>query len=203
MAANTDYSVVEAIFGPELVRERLLARLEYTTRRVVLSAPMNERFIQHVETAQWLDYFCENTLSIERQLAQAYGKSLFPLFVMRPVVSSALAVPVTKRYFRGPLDVKHLLKRVLKKRLPKYPINQRKCATGLPFDRYYTAGPLSDIWTRYRMPDFIEGKIRERVTDHPSQVTWNAITYAIWEYRVVRNPHLKPVPSTFTSTWTF
>ena len=102
-------------------------------------------------------------------------------------------MPAKDRYVKG-LHGKWVLKEILKKRVPSYPIGQRKLATGLPFERYYTGGPLTGIWEKYEMPDFIEPGFRDAVTDKPSAVTFNAIAHAIWSERIEKNANLEPLP---------
>jgi hypothetical protein len=178
----------------------MIERLDYAARRVRLFAPREERFSRHVELDQWLEIFSDPMLP-DRHLANAYGKTVFTPYAAGSVVRRALEVPVGQRYVRG-LQAKHLLKQVLKGRLPRYPINQRKLGTGLPFERYYTRGPLSKIWERYEVPELFRGDARQRLVTHPSQTTWNAITWAIWQEQVVRNPALAPIPGSRTLEWT-
>ena len=195
----TDYPLVEKIFGPELVRDRLSANLDYAFARVALSAPKGRTFLRNLETARWLGTFDDVVLP-QRHLAHAYGKSVVSPFAAPGVIASVLAVPLARRYLHG-LQDKYLLKRLLERRLPGYPVNQRKRSTALPFARYYRRGPLSGVWDRYPLPDFIEAALRRRVVEDASDLTWNAITWAIWQERVARNPDLEPVSGTRILSW--
>jgi hypothetical protein len=85
---------------------------------------------------------------------------------------------------------------MLSQRLPDYPVNQRKNATGLPFERFYRDGPLKGIWDRYEVPEFFPAASRAAMIDTPSPVTWYAISHAIWSERVERNADLTPLPAT-------
>jgi asparagine synthase (glutamine-hydrolysing) len=195
----TDPELAEAIFGPERVRDRLVANWDYMVGRVVLAAPANDLFLRHLEAARWIGAL-DDVILPQRHLAQAKGKAVVSPFAAQEVVASALAVPIGQRYLRG-LQDKYLLKRLLKRRLPGYPVNQRKLSTELPFARYYTDGPLAEVWERYALPDFIYGRLRGRIVEEPSWVTWNAITWAIWSARVARNPELEGIPTSRRLAW--
>jgi hypothetical protein len=125
----------------------------------------------------------------------AHGKSLVIPFLARPGVSSAMQVPVSRRYIKR-LQSKYLLKSLLHKRLPKYPAYQRKGATLLPFAEFYTAGPLSRVWERFQMPDWCEGQARDRLLNVPDNMAKSTVTWAIWEQSVLRNPILKLIDGT-------
>lgn len=195
----TETGLVEAIFGEEPVHECLVASWVYMMERVELAAPSSDPFLRHLETARWIGAF-DDVILPQRHLAQARGKSVTSPFGASPVLASALSVPVGQRYLRGLRD-KYLLKRLLKQRLPGYPVHQRKLSTELPFERYYSDGPLSSVWRRYPVPTFIETSLRHRVTYLPNWVTWNALTWAIWDERIARNPELQPVPYTRDLCW--
>ena len=195
----SDLPLATAVFGPERVRARLEERIDYALRRIELSAPRDDRFLRHLELDQWIEIFSDQMLP-NRHLATAHGKTVVAPYAAGPLLSCALKVPVAQRYLRG-FEAKYLLKEVLRKRLPSYPTSQRKLATALPFRRYYESGPLARVWERYAVPDFFEGEARARVVEQPSWMTWNAITYAIWEDRVAKNPDLAPIPSSRRWDW--
>jgi hypothetical protein len=108
---------------------------------------------------------------------------------------------VEERYIRG-LTAKWILKDLLDQRLPGYPSNQRKNATGLPFARFYRDGPLTTIWDTYDVPDRFEGEMRDELVASPSTSTWNAITYAVWEQRIARNRDLQPHEAKLAASFT-
>lgn len=194
-----DRQLVDRLFGPHLIRDRLIERVAYAARRVRLFAPEQPRLFRHIELDQWVETFSDPMLP-DRHLANAYGKTVFTPYAAGPVVQRAFEVPVRQRYLRG-FQAKHLLKQVLNTRLPSYPVNQPKLGTGLPFVRYYTNGPLSKIWDRYDVPELFRGEARQRVVAHPSWTTWNAITWAIWQEKVVRNAALAPIAGSLTLEW--
>lgn len=196
----TDYHLAESIFGPELIRERLVERLNYMTERTTLSAPASDRFFRHIEIAQWINYLCTDHVMLVRQLAHAYGKDVFVPFLTRGVFQSAARVPVDQRYIKG-FEGKYLLKMLLKKRLPGYPVNRRKGYSNVSFDRYYKSGPLADIWNRYDVPDFIQGVAKRRILEDGGELAWHALTYAIWKKRVVENEGLAVVANSSEHSW--
>lgn len=193
-AAFADRSIVESAFGQETVRDRLHARLDHVLRLVTLSAPETDTFGRHMEMAHWQTYLCDDAFMHMRQVAHGLGKTLLSPFHTHRVLSAALQVPAAERYIQG-FRSKYLLKLLLKKRLPSYSIDQRKAGANVPGKRYYTSGPLSDIWERYPVPDCFDGDIRQQIVDYTGPITWHAIAYAIWQEKVLRNGDLQPLPA--------
>jgi asparagine synthetase B (glutamine-hydrolysing) len=192
-AVYSDVDAVRELVGDTQVDERLQARFDYVRNRVQFSHAADDTLIRQLEVGHWIDFYCDDTVSLWRQLAIGRGRALHAPFATRTLAQSALEVPVRKRYLRGG-RVKHLLKSLLRRRLRGYPANQPKGGSGLPFDRYYRTGPLRDAFERYGIPDFIPAGWKSRVRDEPSWLTWNALTFAIWYERVLQNPEL-PLPS--------
>ena len=188
-----DTSVVELVVGTAEVDRQLDLHLQSVQERVDLEAGDLHRFHGHLELVRWRHTMGDMS-SHDRHLAQSNGKRVVLPFTSSAVVAELLRVPVEQRYIKG-LAGKWVLKEILAGRLPEYAVNQRKNATGLPFERYYASGPLSDIWDRYDVPDFISPAIRERVVANPSPVTWHAIAHAIWSVRIERNADLRPLPA--------
>ena len=118
----------------------------------------------------------------------------------KAVIKSALSIPVGKRYLRR-AQGKYLLKHLLKRRLPSYPVNQPKGYMAVHFADYYRSGPLSEVWQNYEVPELFQGEYRDRLLNHPSQVTWNAITLAIWKDKIARNAQLQAVDGSKTLSW--
>ena len=196
----TDWSLVEAVFGQDFVRDRLEARMAIMRDRLTVAAPAPEPFLRHLEAAQMVDFLCEDIMMCFRHLAHAFGKTVFSPFMTRDVFESALTIPVRDRYVRG-FEGKYLPKRLLIRRLPGYPVGQRKGYTHVPFVDIYRPGPLSEVWRRYDVPDLFQGEHRDRLVDHPTQMTWNAITLAIWQEKVQRDAQLQPVAGTKSLSW--
>lgn len=202
MGVYIDEPLVRRMFDDAALRGRLLARLDGLARRVDFTVPSSRRLQSQIEAAQLLDYMTEEMVTCFRHLAHGLGKSAIAPFLDRRVFDAAMSVPATERYVRG-LQGKYLLKAVLARRVPRYPVDQRKGRTGISFRRYCLQGPLSSIWERYRMPDLVPQALRARLVAEPSPTTWNAITFAIWGQRIRRNEALQPLPGTRRLDWSF
>ena len=188
-----EISAVESVVGAAEVDRLLELHLEAVQERVDLEVADSHRFHRHIELIRWRHTMADLAF-LDRHLAQSNGKRAVLPFSSPQVVAELLRVPAKQRYIKG-LSGKWVLKEILAKRLPGYAVNQRKNATGLPFERYYDDGPLTGIWDLYDVPDFISPAIREEVVAKPSPVTWHAITHAIWSDRIERNADLQPLPA--------
>ncbi len=198
----TAFHVAGMIFGEEAIF-RLEKRLEYVSERVALSAPYGNQFLQHLEIGSWVGTLCRDFTQQLRHLGMASKKSVLLPFVSGNVVRSAHSIPVVERYIRG-FEGKYVLKRLLKRRLQSYPIGQRKGPTALAlFPQYYKAGPLSQIWDSYEVPDFIQGEAKNRILSSPLNITYSTISYAIWRRRVLENQDLEPLPSEQSYEWPY
>ncbi len=71
------------------------------------------------------------------------------------------------------------------------------------FVQYYKAGPLSRIWDSYDVPEFITGEARTRMVSAPLDTTYSAVSYAIWNRRVLENQHLEPLSSEQNFEWPY
>ncbi len=192
-AGNTrlfgDTSLFQSLADPAIITEVKVDQLEYVTRRIERAADPKSTFFSHIELAHWMVVF-GNPILLEQQVAHARGNRIIAPYLDSLVLSELARVPIEERYVQG-LRAKWILKDLLGQRLPGYPINQRKKATALPYERFYEHGPLTGIWDRYDVPDIFRGKKRDALVAAPSTSTWNAITYAMWEQRVARNPELR------------
>jgi asparagine synthetase B (glutamine-hydrolysing) len=199
-AMDTDLLLMDKVFGSQIVRDRLDARFEYVMQRIVPAAPITNPFLQHIEIAHWMNYLVSDHSSFWRQLAQAYSKSLFMPFTSERLISATLEIPIRDRYMKG-LQGKYLLKELLRRRLPDYPVYQRKGYSHISFERYYQTGPLRNIWDQYQLPDFLNGNIRDLILNTANPLTWHAIAYAIWRDRVLKDSNLRAVPSRYSWEW--
>lgn len=182
-----DVDEVSELLGEELVRERFVARINYVQDRVEL-ARTQRALDRQLEFGHWIDFFCDDTVSIWRQLAHVYGKRLLAPFTARSVVDTVFGFPVRQRYvMRG--EIKPVLKSLLARRLPAYPIHQEKGGSGLPVARYFDSGPMNEVFNRYRQPDFVDRQrydlLRQPAKSSESWMAWNIATFAIWQERVV------------------
>ncbi len=203
-AGNTrtfgDTSLFQSTVDPSMVTEAQAHELEYVTQRIERSATVGSVFLSHVEIAQWMVVF-GNPAMLERLMAHARGKRFIAPYVDSRVLAELARIPIDERYVRG-LRAKWLLKDLLRQRLPGYPTDQRKKATALPYERFYNDGPLTTFWDHYDVPDIFTGKNRDALVGSPSTTTWNAITYAIWERRVAKNPDLQPHDAHLVASFT-
>lgn len=180
----------------DVVTAALQSKLDYVDERVALETGPSQRVQHNFEYRHWA-FTLADPILVERHQAQARGKALINPFGSPLVVGTALAVPVRQRYVKG-LRGKWLVKELLRKRLPGYPIDQRKGNTALPLERFYHDGPLDRIWDRYDVPAVFTGKARDAVVAG-NCLTWQAIAFAVWDTHVARNPALKPHPATVTA----
>jgi asparagine synthetase B (glutamine-hydrolysing) len=188
-----DTSIVEAMVGREPIDQVAEGYAALIHEVAEVETPHKRSFHRHIEMHQ-LRYTISDLAYLDRHLSHSYGKTAVQPFTAWPLLAEALRIPAANRYIKG-LQGKWVLKEVLEKRVPNYPIRQRKLATGLPFERYYSDGPLSGIWEKYRMPDFVAPEFRSAVMDTPSAVTFNAITHSIWSERIEKNADLAPLPA--------
>ncbi len=197
-AVYSDLETVVRLFGAEAVQSRLSARLDYTADRLT-GTPPSDPVDAHMELGQFLDFFCDDGVSIWRQLAHGRGKYLGSPFTSRALVEAALRVPANRRYAHLGKE-KEILKDLLGSRLPDYPLNQPKGASGLPFARLFPDGPLRDVFDRYSIPDFLDRDARE-ICRRGGDFSWNLIAYSIWLDRIAKNDNLVAPDSTLRRDW--
>lgn len=197
---TADLNLVHAAFGPDLVKDRLAKRLRYVIDHAPEQRDNVSAFLRHFELAHWGTYFCGDHATQFRQLGLAHGKTVAVPFHTSAMMAAAARIPPEKRYFRG-LNGKYLLKRLLKNRVPDYPINQRKGASLLPFATLCKDTTLSQIWERYDLPDWCTGDLKARVMDPRDGLSRDAITWAVWEREVLRNPDLRIIEATRELSW--
>lgn len=99
------------------------------------------------------------------------------------------------------LETKYLLKRLLQRRLPAYPVGQRKGYGALQFPDLYPNGPLAEVWERYPVPEAFATEPDRSLLDVPSQATWNLIALAVWKQRIQQNPALEAVAGSRRFDW--
>jgi asparagine synthetase B (glutamine-hydrolysing) len=190
-----DPRFIRDIAGPERIESVLLSGLAFVMDRVELVKP-SDPFLRQIEFRQWRSFFNDH-LQIDGDVARAHGTSVIAPFLRSRTVSALTSIPIADRYHKG-FTGKWLLKSLLAERLPTYPVGQRKRYTALPFTRFCTDGPLVGIWDRYTPPSLFSGEARHDLiaSKMDEAVLWNAIAWAIWDERVLRNPALTPHPST-------
>jgi asparagine synthetase B (glutamine-hydrolysing) len=194
-AGNTrsagDIGLLEHLMGPELPREARDRQLAEVRELVDDVGANRSTFLSHIEISHWMVVF-GGTLYESKLSTNAFGKRSVGPYGDWRVLNELSRVPLEERYVNG-LRAKWMLKNLLKQKVPGYPVDQRKKATALPWQRFYTHGPLTGIWERYPIPNLFTGEVRRRVVEDPTLTTWNAITHSVWEERVRKNPNLTPM----------
>jgi asparagine synthetase B (glutamine-hydrolysing) len=194
-----DLSGTVRMFGEGAIAALNETMLQEVFDRVELETAEADRFARHIEIAQWRVIFSDLALAGNHD-AHAIGKRQVNPFLSWRVVSEHLKVPARLRYYRG-FTGKWMLKELLTRRVDGYPVNRRKLATGLPFERYFACGPLTGIWDHYEVPDVLPADLQAEVRTTATPLTWKAMTHAIWRERVVANPALKPHPAAVAEIW--
>jgi len=183
---------VGEVLGMDLVIALLQAKLDYVDARVELESPQGDHKRRNQEYRHW-SFTLADPIVGERHRSQGAGKAYHTIFGSQPVVEAALAVRAKERYAHG-LKGKWLVKDLLAKRAPAYPINQRKKPTHIPFDRLYASGPMAGFWDEYDMPEAFTGKARDDVV-RGNSLTWPAVIYAMWDVHIGSNATLTPHPA--------
>jgi hypothetical protein len=184
-----DPSFIKEVVGSARIEAVLLHDLRYALDRVDLVEP-SDPFLRQVELRQWRSMFNDH-YGVDCDVGRARGVSVAAPFLMSSSITALTQIPVSDRFHSG-MTGKWMLKEMLTARLPAYPVDQRKRNTSLPFTRFCTDGPLVDIWDRYTPPDLFEGQAKQDLiaNELDEAVLWNAIAYAMWDERVVRNASL-------------
>jgi asparagine synthetase B (glutamine-hydrolysing) len=186
----SDHRILADIAGTEAVRRALQERLDYIVSRLEPPAAARDDFSRHLELAHWIDCLCEDHTTFIRQLALAHGKSVHLPFLAGPVVRLALSVPPDRRYHRG-MQVKYLLKDALRRRVPAYPVDQRKGITSMAMPRRYKGGELCALWEDYPLPGFVPPRHHAALAEFRNALSIPAMTFAMLQKRVLANPGLQ------------
>lgn len=192
-ALFTDLGLIEEYFGRDAVIRALHNRLDYTLKRLPAKIPPGIH--GHLHVGHWVDYFCEDTFAIWRQLGFSRKKMLVTPFGTPDAARIAIGIPAFQRYARRG-RVKYLLKDLLKSRLPAYDVDQRKGHSGLPLERFVADGFVDTLVERYGVPTELTDlavalQSREMRQKH-AQTWWNIATFAVWTREVLANPDLRP-----------
>lgn len=190
-ATYTDWRLVQEIVDSSQIERRQHDRLDYVCDRVQLMPEANNHDV-HMDWGHWIDYFCDDAVSLWRQLAYARGKELIAPFAGRALAECSISIPVEMRYRRF-LEQKYLLKRLLAQRLPEYSTGKPKGGGGLPLVRYINEGPLSTVFEKYEPPKFASEGIVSKSLREGHELAWNLMTFAIWRDRVLTNPDISPI----------
>ena len=176
-SVSSEKGLLEDLFGKEAVVARIRERDEYVLSRVECPqrlSPLNRGCLA--------SFFCSSA-PVYRQLALARNKSLYNSYAARPLVEKALSLPVPGRLFRDG-TFKPVLKGILSRHLPPFPVDEEKGGTGLPRTRFCRQGPLRGYFGENPLPVFPDpgraGPILEPDWDS-SMTAFRCIAWSMWE----------------------
>lgn len=176
-SVTSERSVIEGIFGKEAVEKRICMRNEYVRSRV--GEP--ESF-SGLNLGCLSSYYC-SAFPVYRQLAETRGKTLSSLFKGRQMVEATLSLPAPERIFRKEV-FKPVLKDILSRRIPAYPLELEKGGSGLPRTRFCQSGPLQSYFRENPLPDLITGSNADPIRQPDwgsSMTTFRCIAWSMWE----------------------
>ncbi|WP_254762075.1 asparagine synthase-related protein [Natrinema marinum] len=186
-------SAVDAI-GRRAFERRQRARYEYAMARV--PDAVGDRYAQHVHVGQWVDFFCEDAVTVWRQAGLARGREMYTPFAGKAVAELALGLDSPERYVRDG-EPKHVPKNLLGEWYPEYDRSKPKGNGNFPAERFLSSGPLEAVFDRYPVPEFAPAVDGDLVDRSPG-LAWNLAGYAIWRDRVLRSDDLEPAPHSRT-----
>ncbi|WP_222916673.1 asparagine synthase-related protein [Natrinema sp. SYSU A 869] len=191
-AVYTDVpSVVDAI-GSRRYERRQRERYEYAMDRV--PAPTGDQYARHVHVGQWVDFFCEDAISVWRQAGLAREREMYTPFAGKAVAELALGLSSPERYVHDG-EPKHVPKKLLGEWYPEYDRSKPKGNGNFPAERFLRSGPLESVFDRYEVPEFAPD-VSGALVDRSSGLAWNLASYAVWRDRVLRSDDLEPVSHT-------
>ena len=188
-----DLSLAEAVFGPHAVRDRIISRADYVRARLPGEAANRADLLGHLQFGHLLDFLCDDSVSQWRQAAYAKAKQLRAPFVTRPIVDAALSVPVELRFVRRG-RVKHVLKDILRSRLPEARVEAKKGGGDLPLERYLRSHPLGDAASICADVGLLSGRDVEKASAHP-RLLWNLLSISLWKSEVLSDSAVRLHPS--------
>jgi hypothetical protein len=140
----------------------------------------------------WRHYF--------RQQATAFGKSLVCPFAQRDVMRAALSLPMEARSPKGG-PLKALLRNLLAKRVPGYPVDRPKGGNGVPRTRYCTTGPLAGFFDERSCPRALPPGILPLLRKpawKTSGAVMNMAVLKLWEESCLETENPVPRPPRLT-----
>jgi asparagine synthase (glutamine-hydrolysing) len=185
----SDMDLVARLFGQAQVEASLNRCIAYTIARIGAQIPNGVDGQLHL--GHWLDFYCDDTISIWRQLGFGRGKELVAPFSGERAMRAALSIPASKRYvYQG--RVKYLLKDLLHRRVPAYNVEKPKGHSGLPLHRFAQEGVFESLADIYPAPPYLEGISRAlEGTAGLAETRWNFFALSVWHHEVLANRHLR------------
>jgi len=176
-SVSSEKALLEDLFGRETVAARIRERDEY-----VLSRVDNRHDLSALDRGCLASFYCSSA-PVYRQLALARGKYLNNSYAARPLVEKALSLPVPGRLFREG-TFKPVLKGILSRHLPSYPVDEEKGGTGLPRTRFCRQGPLKGYFRENALPRFLDPGRAGPILDPgwgSSMTAFRCIAWSMWE----------------------
>jgi hypothetical protein len=158
-------------------------RLEHALRRIEMPAALRSRpWEGYLLLGHAIDYFALGSIHYVRDLVASHDQLLLTPFTERALIDRFHRCRVATRYVDGG-RTKPVLKEMLARLLPAYPLDRAKLASGLPRTRYFQSGPLARAFDRYPPPEPLASVVAG-ILDAPARentwVLWPALTYSIW-----------------------
>ena len=189
------------LFGRDLVNSRIEARYEYM-KQIGLPDKDGSSLIDHIETGHVIDFFGEDTGTVWHQLAKSQNKEILRPFATKNLMNTAYSIPAKDRYFSNGV-VKYILKELLQIRMPTYPANRKKLGGVLPLKRYFMTDMFENEFKEYELPEFLSEEILKRNGNKSQQFLWHAISYIIWENRILKSNTMEKIEIQPDERWTW
>jgi hypothetical protein len=176
-SVSQERGLIEGLFGEERVADRVAKRKAVVRSRVVKPEGLSGLALG------CLTSFFSSAFPLYRQQALARKKSFSSLFTNRNVVETALGFPLPERVFRNGI-FKPVLKEILARRLPGYPMDQEKGGSGLPRTRLCKEGPLKGYFRDNPLPAHLDPEKAGPILDpgwESSMTAYRCIAWSVWE----------------------
>jgi len=144
----------------------------------------------YLEYSHIISYYTSSSVFNTRQVAQVRNVAFFTPFTNRRMSSRALNIPTPERYIDD-LRQKHILKSLLKERVPGYNTEKNPAGGDLPKKRWMSDGPLSKGFVKYGLPNHIPEEMKSDMLDNPQVSSWKALCFKIWKEKIFSDPKLE------------
>ncbi len=174
---------LEEIYGPT---DEAHLRRSRRARQLVQWSPTlkgsDRRWEQFLTYGHLIDFLTVGCVKYVRDFASSQAVTVHTPFTARALIDSFHRCDPATRY-RDADQTKPVLKALLSKNLPEYPVNRSKLASGLPRTWYFTEGPLREIFQRFPPPSPMDDAVA-RAIEKPrwtnSWILWPTLSYSVW-----------------------
>jgi asparagine synthetase B (glutamine-hydrolysing) len=191
-ACYSDLDLMLRIFGSAQVNASLRRRAAYTL--ACIGADIPRGIDGHLHVGHWVDFFCDDTVSLWRQLGFDRGKELVAPFATETAARMALSIPAAQRYISHE-RVKYLLKDLLRRRVPAYDVDKPKGHSSLPLYRFANDGLFESMREAYPTPSYLEpisfALSSTSMGQSFAETRWNLFALTVWHHEIVCNKHLR------------